>query len=209
MRVIAPSYRKLTEDDLRRMNLPEDYWRVKIQSVSDKVRPTIENYLTRFEEMAEKGVGLILFGSAGVGKTGIACLVAKEARKRGFTGYFTTVYELREALRARIGFDEEQSVLERCREVDLLVLDGLAEEDLSELYVNLRSVQDLLAYRGSKLRVSILTTRLPRSHSKLQTFFEGLAAHMVPLHVDGPDMRKKQSEQLAALVKSPSPKKDS
>lgn len=201
MRVYSTGYRTLTEEDLRRMNIPEDFWRTKIQQVAEKTRPTVENYLTRFEEMAEKGAGLILLGEPGVGKTGIAVLVAKEARKRGFSVFFTTIYELRESLRSRIGFDEEQSMLDRCRDVDVLVLDGFDEADLTEPYVNLRSVQDLLASRGSKLRVSIFTTRLGRAHSKMQGFFDALSTSMVPLHVDGPDLRQRRGEELEELIK--------
>jgi DNA replication protein DnaC len=189
------------------MNLPEDSWRVKIQEVPESVRATIESYLKRFDDMALKGAGLVLWGDPGVGKTGIAALVAKEARQRGYVVYFTTVYELRELTRSYIKFEEGQSILDRCREVDVLVLDGFEESDITEKDVNLRSVEDLLLYRGSKLKVSILTTGLARDHSKADNFYDAVATCAVPLKVEGADLRQRRSEDLLKIVGLPLPVK--
>lgn len=202
MRVLTTERRKLTADDMRRMNVPEGLWRTRLQWVPESVRPTVQNYCEHFDTMAEKGAGLLLWGQEGVGKSGIGAVVAKEARARGYTVFFTSIVELREAVRERRPFDESFSTLERCREVDFLVLDNLQESDVSESFVNLTTVEDLMVGRGTKLKCSILTTRIPFPElaARHESFVRTVSGYMVPMHVDGPDLRERRGEWLHDLV---------
>ena len=123
MKVLNTERRKLTAEDMARMNVPEGLWRTRLQWVPKSILTTMQNYCENFDTMAEKGAGLLLWGHEGVGKSGAASVIAKEARARGYTVFFTTIVELREAVRERRLFDESSSVLERCRDVNVLVLD--------------------------------------------------------------------------------------
>lgn len=184
------------------MNLPRDYWTVKVQGVPESVQDTVRRYLVNTDTMMERGAGMILSGSPGVGKTGIAALVCKEARSRGYTVYFTSVWELRECIRAKILFDEGTSVLDRCREVDVLVLDGLRTEDQKDYVFGIRAIEELLVGRGARKKVSLVTTRM--NMRELREAFEGLLdavqGCMVSLPVEGPDLRRAQNEELKRAV---------
>ena len=175
---------------------------MKVDGVPQATRAPVRNYLLKFEEMAERGAGLLLWGNSGVGKTAIAALVAKEARTRGFSAFFTSIFDLREALRSRQMFDGESSVLSRCREVDVLVLDNIQLADLSELYVNLRFIEELVVSRGSHLKITILTTRIAREvlTSDHGLFLETIEGYLVAMKVDGPDLRMKRSDDLKTVV---------
>lgn len=63
--------RQLTKVDLERMNLPMEFWKVKVPEVAESVRPMVERYLTSLPSMMERGAGLLLGGAPGVGKTAV------------------------------------------------------------------------------------------------------------------------------------------
>lgn len=200
--------RSLGKEDFERMNLPEEYWRVKIHEVANEVRPTIERYLQNIDLMVKRGAGLILGGPTGVGKTAIAALVAKEARACGFTAYFATTWELRECIRARVSFDDEASVLDRCRDVDVFILDGLKPEDASEKLFGVRDIEDLLTIRGARKKLSIVTTRMSRHEmtsmepgsAKMSGLVEAIQGCMVYVPVTGKNQRTEKQEDLVQTV---------
>jgi DNA replication protein DnaC len=194
--------RKLDKADFRRMNLPEAYWLAKVQGVQDAVREPVVNYLRKIDEMISMGAGLWIAGPEGTGKTSIAALAAKEARARGFTCYFTSIWELRECIRSRVGFDADTSILQRCRDVDLLVLDELRVEDANTPFFGGMELEALLAHRRAEQRVTILTTRLDAD--KLDQHFPGLRSAveggMVWLPVKGRNLRQDRSKALRNAV---------
>lgn len=196
--------RRLVPADFERMNLPEELWTTKIQGVPESVRSTVENYLVRIDEMVDNGAGLLLFGPKGVGKTSIAALIAKEARAAGKTVYFTTLWELRESVRARFMFDETLSILDRCREVDVLVLDGFKEEDADpkEYHFGMRSIEELLSTRGVWKKVTVLTTALREEDigRKTPRLAEAIQGHLVPIEVKGPNQALERQKKLAEVV---------
>lgn len=188
--------------DFERMNLPEEFWRTKIQDAPQSVRDVIHRYLFRISEFVEKGAGLLLHGGAGVGKSGIAALAAKEAHARGYTVFFIGVWELREAVRSKLMFDDAASVLDRCRNVDVLVLDNLREEDEKEYMVNARVLEELVSYRKNKKRVTIITTRLSPSElrSKMSGLYDATVGSLVPIAVAGDNLRVQAHQALVNEV---------
>lgn len=194
--------RKLDKADFTRMNLPESYWRIRVQGVQPKVYEPTCNYLRRIDEMIRMGAGLWISGDQGVGKTSIAALAAKEARSRGFTVYFTSIWELRECIRSRIGFDDNVTVLGRCQSVDLLVLDELREDDADQHFFGAKQLEELLAHRRAAGKPSIVTTRLKAD--KLDRSFPGLRSpsegSMVWFPVSGRNLRLDQAKVIKAAV---------
>ena len=190
--------RKLGKADFERMNLPEDFWRTKVQYVQDSVRKPIVAYLRKIDEMVKLGAGLCLSGPNGVGKTSITALAAKEARSRGYTVYFSTVWELRECIRSRIGFDDNQSVLGRAQEVDLLILDDLRPEDAKQPFFGSKELQDLAVHRRNRRKPTIFTTQL--DGFAFADEFPGLSAAlegcMVFLPVKGRNLREDRKDEI-------------
>ena len=198
----ASARRALSPPDFERMNLPREFWRAKVHGVQEGLRPTVERYLLRIREMREKGIGLLVHGGPGVGKTSIAALVVKEARARGYTALFIGVWELRESMRSRVMFEEGTSIQDRCREVDVLVLDALSPEDSKETWVNEKFLEELVNYRRSYHRVTIITTRLSSKELKglMASLFEATVGALVPLAVVGENLKHRRHDELVQEV---------
>lgn len=196
----AVQRRVLTPVDLSRMCLPEAHWRVKLQGVQLSVRQVVHNYLFKIESYIERGTGLFIVGEAGVGKTSVAALVAKEARMRGHTVFFTPVYVLRESVKARIEFDADVSYLKRCRDVDVLVLDDLAQTDL--VGFDARLVDELVHFRKQAKRLTVITTsELPEALlAKASRLGEAMLGSLVTLEITGLNLNATQHETLSKEV---------
>ena len=194
--------RTLGRSDLERMNIPKKFWGAKVQYAPESVRDVVRRYLLNVDKMVERGAGMYVVGGPGVGKTSIAVMVCKEARSCGFTAYFSPVWELRECIKSRVMFEEDTSVLDRCKGVSVLVLDDLSIEDAKDYTFGARRIEELLAYRGSQKLVTLVTSRL--SIADLDDSYESLISStrgcMVFLSVEGPDQRRKQDEELKRAV---------
>jgi DNA replication protein DnaC len=192
--------RALTPADFARMCLPEAHWRAKLQGVQGSVQQVVHNYLFKIESYISRGVGLFIVGEGGVGKTSIAALVAKEARMRGHTVFFTPVYAMREAVKARIEFDSDVSYLKRCRDVDVLVLDDLTLTDLAGF--DARLVDELVHFRKQSRRLTVITTsELPSALvEKAPRLGESMLGALVTLEVTGPNLNVTNHEALSKEV---------
>jgi len=195
--------RKLDAEDLRRMNLPEEFWRTRVDQAPEAVRPAVARYLRRIDQMAQQGVGLFVTGKSGVGKSAIAALVVKEARSRGYTAYYTSFWELREMVRSKIMFDDETSMLGRCQRVDVLVLDGMREEDAQEKWFGLKEAAELVRYRGNKHLVTLITTQLGFKELKrfpFRSLLDASQGHLVQFPVEGPNRHEQRQNNLRRAV---------
>lgn len=175
------------------MNIPKEFWRAKLEDITHPdTHRVIERYMDLFEDRLKSCHGLRLYGTAGVGKTAIAAMLAKEARSRKHTVFFMMIWELRECVRSREPFDGPTSVLDRCREVDVLVLDGLVEDEAYEKLVNVRMLEQLITWRGQRGKLTIVTTRIDKQDFKkkgLASFDAGTKQYLFPYPVKGESKR--------------------
>lgn len=154
---------ELTDAVLQRMNLPARYWSVKFSLVpaSAPYREAVRSYLAQVRQMRAHGVGLVLWSpSNGTGKTSLAALVAKQMRRAGLTAYFTRTDSLQEDMIEGRRYNEETTVRERVREVDLLVLDDFGKEHKARSGFTENWIESLLRDRVQALRPTVLTTNL-------------------------------------------------
>ncbi len=194
--------RNLVRSDFERMNLPRDFWRATVQDVPEDLRDIVNRYLVNTDAMMKRGAGLLLMGDPGVGKTGIAALISKEARARGYTCYFTTIWELRECVKNRIDFETGMSVLGRCRDVHVLTLDGLDLTDKKDWNFDVHTIEELIRFRAAQRRVTIITTRLGPDvlDAEMPALLTATQGCMVALRVTGPNMRDKRDLELNRVV---------
>lgn len=199
--------RPLVASDLERMRLPAECWRFRIQGAPDSARTLVETYLRRFPELLQKGTGLFLGGTQGTGKTGLAAVAAKEARIQGYSVFFTTVWDLRDAVRNRSTFDDRQLVHERAKEVDLLVLDNLrTAEDAQDPFFGRRSVEELITSRAGNRKATIVTSRtVLKDLDKPGAPWNGIlqAGKLVYVSVEGPDLRARLHADISASLRKP------
>lgn len=196
--------RPLTREHLERMAVPAGLWRARFDALPEASRPVFASYVARLDEMVAKGVGLLILGPQGVGKSAALSVVGKEARARGHTVVYTTVWDLREAVRARTPFDSDETVFDRVRNVGVLLLDNLRPEDNSEVVFNRRSIEELLSERASRARPTLVTTRMtPRDLADAKVGWGTLlgAGKLVTVPLVGPDRHAAQVADLTTELR--------
>lgn len=163
MRIVGHRMR-LTQAHVERMRIPRRFWSVRFDQVPVDIRTDIENYLRRLDEHLDQGDGLLFWGANGVGKTSAAVFIALEVRRRGASVLFSTAEGLRQATLDRESFDDDQTVLERARSVDFLVIDDLGKEHPGETGFTERFFENLIRERSATQRATVVTTNLPMVH---------------------------------------------
>jgi DNA replication protein DnaC len=169
-RVESPSYsvygppRPLNVRMLRRLGIPRRYWQATLDEVTGgPFREFVVRYVVNIRRALESGYGMVLNGKTGTGKSSIAAICLKQARRIGASGFFITSASYLKAVIQNVPFDESTSVAQRCIDVDLLVIDDLAKE-----VVNIGGKNDgsaamleaLVKERCSNLRSTIITMNL-------------------------------------------------
>lgn len=140
----------------------------------DRVKKIYINYLENLEGNIKDGRGLFLFGSMGTGKTRLLCYVIIRIIKYfqiPCQYYHTT--ELYEHLKDVYSLDRMR-VMERCKEVDVLLLDDLGESigDYNIRY----GIKGIINYRYEKHRVTFANSMRPLSQLEDERYLGG---HMV------------------------------
>jgi len=93
-------------------------------------------------------------------------------------------------------FDEYQTYVDRMHDVDLLVIDELIY-DKSRIYT-LGRVEQVLRYRTSEVKPTILTTNIPLSSLKSQAtgLYEACREATYPVKMDGSDFRAERVKEM-------------
>jgi len=146
-------------------SLPKSYWPIKWDDfIGDAdAKKFVMAYCKNLDEALKCGQGLLFYGSHGVGKTTLACLVGKDALTQGFTVKYLPFSKLLDWVMS--SFDDTSVkvamniVLER---VEVLILDDIGKEydgvrkQLNPM-VRLR-LDSVLRERLNRNRVTIIST---------------------------------------------------
>lgn len=121
----------------------------------------VRKYLDNYQAHIDRGVGLLLYGSPGVGKTLVANLVLKELIRNGCSGYSTTFADTIEAFTATWGNPEEKVWFARkFKQSQVLLLDDLGKEMRTRNNLPQSTFDSILRSRIQNARPTILTTNL-------------------------------------------------
>lgn len=180
------------------MNVPQRLWGVSYVGLPEVLRDPVRLYMADIDAKLKKGIGFFLYGSAGVGKTAAGVVLLKGAWERQKTGYFTTVKDLRQAIRDEETFDGSESVLDRCRNVDMLVLDDLAQDDFKNFTFGVSDVEHLLKNRSMRSKSTVLTTRLMPDNfrSDYPSILQTMQGNFLPLQLEGENHKVEADKQL-------------
>ena len=160
----------------------------------------VRNYVSLWNEMCGKGLGLLLWGPPGTGKTFAAACVANafmESRE-GFSRNvimtdFGTV--LRQSLAANP--QQRQEDLERLLNTDLLILDDFGTERQTE-YAQ-EQVYHIINGRYNRKKPMIVTSNMTLQQLKTpetmqqQRIFDRLLEICVPICFDGASLRQEKA----------------
>jgi len=107
------------------------------------------------QRCAREGLGLIIGGGVGCGKTHLATAIAMECMAHGYTAIFYLVPELFDQMRKEVGAGST-TTLDYVKDVDLLILDDLGVERNNE-WTEERMYM-LIDYRYTHNKQTVITT---------------------------------------------------
>lgn len=127
----------------------------------DLVNSPVTDYLDNIEDYVARGMGLLLHGPVGTGKTLVANLMAKELVKKGYDTFVATFASTVEHFTATWGDNEEKKVFaKRFMQSQMLVLDDLGKEYKSSNRLSPTTFDHILRTRVQGGRPTILTTNM-------------------------------------------------
>lgn len=194
---------ELRKSHMELMRIPRRFWEVTLDRVPDSVRSNVTKYISNIEKMLDEGNGIIFLGQNGTGKTCAAVVIAKAARRIGSPVLFITAEGLRQAVIDKEIFSGEQTVYDRAKSVELLVLDDLGKEHRGNSNYTEHLFENLIRVRASSRLTTITTTNI--MYDELQkryklSMMEVMRECMYPLVVKGDNNRTVQEEKLKELI---------
>ena len=202
-----PYRRDLVREDLLRMKVPERYWNARLDRVDDTSvynkergeevpgpRDVCLKYMLALEGMRADGMGLLLWGANGTGKSSMAVVVGKEFRRRSYTVLFLQCADLKRLKINDEMFDDEETYWERALSVDFLILDDLGKGIVDNTGFGVALVDELLRHRNAWKLVTFITSNTdPREFADdlglKQSTMSTLRECVFPVEVRGSDRR--------------------
>lgn len=155
--------RELNAQDLVRAGIPEKYWDVRFGKIPDGTpyKEKIKKFLKKLPEHLDHGDGMVLWAKeTGTGKTALSTIIARFALMYGYTAYYIRASALQTAAIRSHMFSEMQTIEQRARDVDLLILDDLGREHSAASGFTESFVEDVIRERVQRAKSTALTTNL-------------------------------------------------
>ena len=153
-----------------------------------------QTYLTKHREMIKGGLGLMLYGSWGTGKTLISTLIAKELVKLGYTVYFATFTQMVDEFTRGWGSNEEKARFEsRVVKSDIFFLDDVGKEFRTKNNLSEATFDHVLRQRALDNRPTFITTNMTVEELSVgygSAIFSLLKERMITHNMVGEDYRE-------------------
>ncbi len=139
-------------------NIPEVLLNCEMSSILDfPYKAKIQSYIDKLPAIIKTRQGLLLWGNYGVGKSGLAAIILKEAAKKEICGFWISCKQLPGYVIKETVWMDGITYYDRAQSVPILVLDELQIREEKVAFLE-SCVEDLLRIRVSKNRPTIITT---------------------------------------------------
>jgi DNA replication protein DnaC len=171
---------------------------------SDEILNQVGNYLLKYEAYLDNGVGLVIWGDLGTGKTFLANLVMKELVKRRVRCYTSLFNGMVEAFTAGWHDDEDKRRFERkFLYSDALLLDDVGKENRSNNRLPQTTFDWILRTRDQDDRATLLTTNLrdqQLSYGYGASVFSMLRGRNLLVEINADDFRTERHRARQAQI---------
>lgn len=129
------------------------------QELNPEAYRAVLKYVKSIKKNIESGLGLVLCGPVGTGKTHLAVAVLKEAIHAGYSGLFQTIPELMYRWNATYSTEAtEEELFQTLRDVRVLVLDDVGKGKWTEKVAE--RLYAIINARYNELNPTIITSNL-------------------------------------------------
>lgn len=155
-------------------------------------------YVEQWERVQKENLGLLFHGDIGTGKTFYAVAIASELAEQNIPVLVTTIAELIAEMQA-VQFDkfEHRRVLDKIKNVSLLVLDDIGTESSSEYRLEQAYKIIDTRYRSGKPLIVTTNTSLEQLQSEgraeLKRLYDRIIEMTMPIKVKGKSRRRENS----------------
>lgn len=165
-----------------------------------KVRELCEKYINNSSQYVSRGVGMMLYGTFGSGKTLAMNLLIKQLIHKGYDCYATTFASMIELFTAGWRSPEEQRWYQRkIVQSDVLLLDDLGRELKRNNKLSESTFDDVLRSRVQAGKVTFITTNLSQREMKDgygSAVLSLLQESSVVRKVEGDDFRPQANKRM-------------
>lgn len=172
------------------------------------------SYVSRWKEMKEKNIGILLMGNTGVGKSHISFMIANEIMTKYMSPVIAiSTIELINKIYdsySKYGEQGETEIIRSLQNADLLVLDDIGAESKSRNGKEKQIIYNLIDYRLRDGKPMILTTNLNtnqlreklKSEDMVERTYDRLMAMCSKIEIEGNSRRIQQGKEKADIIKS-------
>lgn len=164
--------------------------------VPKSVVKEIKGYIIDADRLVPAGIGLLMLGQPGTGKTMLSTLILKDLISQGYKGYFTTFHNMLDrftegwsSVENKVWFDG------KVRNAGVLVIDDMGREHKGRIDIAISTLDHVLRARVASARPTILTSNLSTEQiSELYTrnALSLLSESSITLNFLGEDFRPTQ-----------------
>ncbi|SUP42420.1 DNA replication protein [Veillonella criceti] len=187
---IYKRYQKVTLEDMT------------VLDVNKEAFDVIKEYAEHVVHKLDVGLGLIIKGPVGTGKTTAAVAIMKEAIQNKRSPYFISMISLLDKLMSLRDQEERYEFEQRIKNCSLLVLDDLGGEyigkDKDESFM-LKRIMSIIAERNQRSKSTIITTNLKIKELKErydERVIDRLGSTNQIITLSGPSLRREEWREL-------------
>jgi DNA replication protein DnaC len=190
--------------------IPADYHRLDWSDFTEELPVDVQDYRDNLQAFVHYGMGLLLVGSRGLGKTMLLTLVLKDCVKLGLHCYATTFNTTVDQLTAGWGpGDEAQAAAARFRKrfqvSDVLLLDDLGKEFKAANKIAATTFDNVLRTRVQNNRPTLLSSNLSVDGITTgygESVLSLLLQKVMLVRMEGQDYRFQAGQRIRDLVRS-------
>jgi hypothetical protein len=180
-------------------NIPKEYWQLDFNeiSISKLSRDKVINYYKNLENAIDNGVGLFIScKKKGVGKTTVACEIAKKA----ITLRYSVCYQLMNNIIDNM-FTNTKEILERINKSDLIIIDEFEKVMMKEDSQLIKKIENFLRDLLPNGKSVIICTNdsIDNIEKKLK-LKSLLQRNILSAEFDGEDYSEKKNKQLSSML---------